>query len=78
MQLNLLAKKMSSPSEWYDREIVSKISLSGGQGFVHCQCKKGYCKSGRCKCQGWKLCATLGIICLCHVATSKHSWFLEW
>jgi hypothetical protein len=30
------------------REIVSKISLSGGQGFVHCQCKKGNCKSGRC------------------------------
>ena len=28
------------------REIVSKISLislSGGQGFVHCQCKKGIC-----------------------------------
>jgi hypothetical protein len=23
------------------REMVSKISLSGGQGFVHCQCKKG-------------------------------------
>jgi hypothetical protein len=22
------------------REIVSKISLSGGQGFVHCQCRK--------------------------------------
>jgi len=34
------------------REIVSKISLSGGQGFVHCQCKKGNCQSGRCKCQG--------------------------
>jgi hypothetical protein len=31
------------------REIVSKISLSGGQGFVNCQCKKGNCKSGRCK-----------------------------
>jgi hypothetical protein len=29
------------------REIVSKISLSGVQGFVHCQCKKGNCKSGR-------------------------------
>ena len=27
--------------------------------------------------EGGKLCATLGIICLCHVATSKHSWFLE-
>ena len=26
------------------REIVSKISLSGGQGFVNCQCKKGNCK----------------------------------
>jgi hypothetical protein len=34
------------------REIVSKISLSGGQGVVHCQCKKGNCKSGRCKCHG--------------------------
>jgi hypothetical protein len=33
------------------REIVSKISLSGGQGFVNCQCKKGNCKSGRCKCR---------------------------
>ena len=32
------------------REIVNKISLSGGQGFVHCQCKKRNCKSGRCKC----------------------------
>jgi hypothetical protein len=31
---------------------VSKISLSGGQGFVNCQCRKGNCKSGRCKCQG--------------------------
>jgi hypothetical protein len=37
------------------REIVSKISLSGGQGFVHCQCKKGNCKSGRCKCRRWKV-----------------------
>jgi hypothetical protein len=37
------------------REIVSKISLSGGQGFVHCQCKKGNCKSGRCKCRRLKV-----------------------
>jgi hypothetical protein len=28
--------------------------------------------------EGGKLCATLGVIFLCHVATSKHSWFLEW
>jgi hypothetical protein len=46
--------------------MVSKISLSGGQGFVHYQCKKGNCKSV----EGWKLCATLGVICLCHVATT--------
>ena len=59
------------------REIVSKISLSGGQFLVHCQCKKGK-KSGSVNVEGWKLCATLGVICLCHVATSKHSWFLEW
>ena len=59
------------------REIVSKISLSGVQGFVHCQCKKGNCKSGRCKCRRLKV-STLGVICLCHVATSKHSWLLEW
>ena len=37
------------------REIVSKISSSGGQGFVHCQCKKGNCKSGRCKCRRLKV-----------------------
>ena len=37
------------------KEIVSKISLSGGQGFVHCQCKKGNCKSGRCKCRRLKV-----------------------
>jgi hypothetical protein len=37
------------------REIVSKISLSGGQGFVHCQCRKGNCKSGRCKCRRLKV-----------------------
>ena len=37
------------------REIVSKISFSGGQGFVHCQCKKGNCKSGRCKCRRLKV-----------------------
>ena len=36
------------------REIVSKISLSGGQGFVNCQCKKGK-KSGRCKCRRLKV-----------------------
>jgi hypothetical protein len=35
--------------------IVSKISLSGGQGFIHCQCKKGNCKSGRCKCRRLKV-----------------------
>ena len=28
-------------SDMSPREIVSKISSSGGQGFVHCQCKKG-------------------------------------
>jgi hypothetical protein len=33
------------------REIMSKISLSGGQGFVHCQCKKRNCKSSRCTCR---------------------------
>jgi hypothetical protein len=37
------------------REIVSKISLSGGQCFVHCQCKKGNCQSGRCKCRRLKV-----------------------
>jgi hypothetical protein len=35
------------------REIVSKISLSGEQGFVHCKCKKGK-TSGRCKCRKLK------------------------
>jgi hypothetical protein len=43
------------------REIVSKISLSGGQGFVNCQCKKGNCKSGRCKCRSTNLIATMFI-----------------
>jgi hypothetical protein len=46
------------PEPLYDgltwREIVSKILLSGGQGFVHCQCKKGNCRSGRCKCRRLK------------------------
>jgi hypothetical protein len=37
------------------RDIVSKISLSGGQGFVHCPCKKGNCKSGTCKCRWLKV-----------------------
>ena len=60
------------------REIVSKISLNGGQGFVHCQCKKGICQSGRCKCRRLK------VMCnsRCHMSlsysNSKHSWILEW
>ena len=37
------------------REIVNKISLSGWQGFVHFQCKKGNCKSGMCKCRRLKV-----------------------
>jgi hypothetical protein len=41
------------------REIVSKISLSGGQGFVHCQCKKGNCKSITCT----KYCLKMALTC---------------
>ena len=46
--------------------IVSKISSSGGQGFVHCQCKKGKCKSGRC------ICRRLKVMCnsRCHMSLS--------
>lgn len=36
------------------REIVSKLSLSGGQGHVHCNCKKD-CKGGKCKCRKMKV-----------------------
>jgi hypothetical protein len=42
-----------SVSDMSVREIVSKISLSGGQGFVHCQCKKGNCKSGMSKVESY-------------------------
>lgn len=37
------------------REIVSKVSLSGGQGYFFCNCKKGNCKSARCKCRKSKV-----------------------
>ena len=49
------------------RDIVSKISLSGGQGFVHCPCKKGNCKSGRRKCRRLK------VMCnsRCHMSLSS-------
>ena len=36
------------------REIMSKIPLSGGQGFVHCQYTKGNCKPDRSKCRRLK------------------------
>ena len=47
------------------RETVSKLSLSGGQGHFHCNCKKD-CKSGRCKCRKMK------VMCnsRCHMSTT--------
>ena len=32
------------------RKAVQLLSLSGGQGHVHCSCRGG-CKTGKCKCK---------------------------
>ena len=36
------------------RKAVQLLSLSGGQGHVHCSCRGG-CKTGKCKCKKMNL-----------------------
>ena len=35
--------------------VVSKLSMSGGQGFSHCICKRDSCNTSRCKCRQFKV-----------------------
>jgi hypothetical protein len=37
-------------SELSLKAIASKLSVSGGQVFFHCNCKSGSCKTSRYKC----------------------------
>ena len=38
-------------SELSLRAVTSKLSMSGGQGFFHCNCKNGSFKTSRYKCR---------------------------
>jgi len=42
-------------SELNLRAVASKLSMSGGQGFFHCNSKSGSCKTSRCKCRKFKM-----------------------
>ena len=42
-------------SELNLRAVASKLSMSGGQRFFHCNCKSGSCKTSRCKCRKFKV-----------------------
>ena len=46
--------------------VASKLSMSGGQGFFHCNCKNGCFKTSRCKCRKYK------VLCIsrCHQSLS--------
>ena len=35
--------------------VANKLSMNGGQGFFHCNCKSGSCKTSRCKCRKFKV-----------------------
>jgi hypothetical protein len=37
------------------RAVPSKLSMSGGQGFFHCNCKNCSFKTSRCKCRTFKV-----------------------
>ena len=53
-------------SELRLRAVASKLSMSGGQGFFHCNCKSGSFKTSRCKCRKFK------VLCIsrCHQSHS--------
>ena len=42
-------------SELSLRAVASKLSMSGGQGFFHCNCKNGSFKTSRCKFRKFKV-----------------------
>ena len=43
-------------SELSLRAVASiKLSMSGGQGFFHCNCKNGSFKTSKCKCRKFKV-----------------------
>ena len=53
-------------SELSLRVVASKLSMSGGQRFFHCNCKNDSYKTSRCKCRKYK------VLCIsrCHQSLS--------
>jgi hypothetical protein len=53
-------------SELSLRAVTSKLSMSGGQRFFHCNCKNDSYKTSRCKCRKYK------VLCIsrCHQSLS--------